>query len=415
MSEPIKKPEPASATDHSPEVNFALVLSRMIESVEKDPALLRGTVYELARVKLLEQFGREDVTEVNRLVKALETAIQGVEAFTQHEKTVRPLIPSSPDPKKLTNSPKELIAPDANARPPPWLNAPVPAQVAALALQPPRQKARVGEPSAAEILKGRLRPDAFAFVARLVTVFCLAGLAGFAAMSWPRLRSFVEIVRTAAESPAWVSPKVNPTSSPPVAAAVKAPDPEAAQAAPGPSPLVPSPLLPTTFGIYALSDSQLQELKPLPGKVPDPRVAVSAAINTPSETTIPSGDAKFIVFRRDAATNAPDHAEVRVVARVTRAMGVDSAGKVNVSQTQETWVIRNVSFPYKIGPVKDHPEMFQVQPEADNFFLPAGRYALVLKGQGFDFTVVGPVTDARQCLERVDAVNGAFYSPCSGK
>jgi hypothetical protein len=68
-----------------------------------------------------------------------------------------------------------------------------------------------------------------------------------------------------------------------------------------------------------------------------------------------------------------------------------------------------------MGPVKDHPEMFEIQPEAADFSLPAGRYALVFKGQGFDFTVAGPVTDARQCLERVDAANGAFYSPCSSK
>jgi len=415
MSDAIKKPEPASPTDHSPVVSFALVLSRMIGSVEKDPALLRGTIYELARVKLLDQFGREDVEEVNRLVTALETAIEGVEAFTQQEEAVRPLIPPFPNPKKLTNSQTQIIAPDANARPPPWLNANAPARATTLALRQPRQDARADDDAMAEILTKRSRPHALAFTARLVAVFCLAGLAGFAAMSWPRLRSFVGVVRTAAESPAAVRPKVNPTSSPPAAAALKAPTLEAAQAAPGPSPPVPSPLLPTTFGIYALSDSQLQELKHLSGNVPDPRVAVSAAINTPSETTIPSGDAKFIVFRRDAATNAPDHAEVRVVAKVTRAMGVDGAGKVNVSQTQDTWVIRNISFPYKIGPVKDHPEMFQVQPEAADFSLPAGRYALVLKGQGFDFTVAGPITDVRQCLERLDAANGAFYSLCPGK
>ena len=409
MSDAIKKPEPASPTDHSPVVSFALVLSRMIGSVEKDPALLRGTIYELARVKLLDQFGREDVEEVNRLVTALETAIEGVEAFTQQEEAVRSLIPPFPNPKKLTNSQTQIIAPDANVRPPAWLNANVPARATTLALRQPRQDARADDDAMAEILTKRSRPHALAFTARLVAVFCLAGLAGFAAMSWPRLRSFVEVVRTAAESPAGVRPKVNPTSSS-SATALKTPTLEAAQAAPG-----PSPLLPTTFGIYALSDSQLQELKQLAAKVPDPRVAVSAAINTPSETTIPGGDAKFIVFRRDAATNAPDHAEVRVVAKVTRAMGVDGAGKVNVSQTQDTWVIRNISFPYKIGPVKDHPEMFQVQPEAADFSLPAGRYALVLKGQGFDFTVAGPITDVRQCLERLDAANGAFYSLCPGK
>jgi len=44
--------------------------------------------------------------------------------------------------------------------------------------------------------------------------------------------------------------------------------------------------------------------------------------------------------------------------------------------------------------------------------LPAGRYALVIKGQAYDFTVAGPITEAAQCLERVDAANGTFYSEC---
>jgi len=44
--------------------------------------------------------------------------------------------------------------------------------------------------------------------------------------------------------------------------------------------------------------------------------------------------------------------------------------------------------------------------------LPAGRYVLVLKEQGYDFVVAGAVTDLAQCLERTDAVNGAFYSEC---
>ena len=299
MSDAIKKPEPGSPTDHSPEVSFALVLSRMIGSVEKDPALLRGTIYELARVKLLEQFGREDVKEVDRLVTALETAIEGVEAFTQQEEAVRSLIAPLPHPKKLTNSQTQIIAPDANARPPLWLNAKVPARVTTLALRQPRQDARDDDNAVAEILSRRNRPHALAFTARLVTVFCLAGLAGFAAMSWPRLRTVVEVVRTAAQSAAGVNPKVNPTSSYTATDAPKAPNLRAAQAAPG-----PSPLLPTTFGIYALSNSQLQELKQLPGKVPDPRVAVSAAINTPSETTIPAIVEPTIGMRSKSATKS---------------------------------------------------------------------------------------------------------------
>jgi len=44
--------------------------------------------------------------------------------------------------------------------------------------------------------------------------------------------------------------------------------------------------------------------------------------------------------------------------------------------------------------------------------LPPGRYVLVLKGQAYDFSVAGLVTDPRQCLERLAATNGQFYSEC---
>ena len=51
----------------SPEVDFALVLSRMIDSVNADPKLLRTSVYELARHKLHEQIANEVPDEVSRL------------------------------------------------------------------------------------------------------------------------------------------------------------------------------------------------------------------------------------------------------------------------------------------------------------------------------------------------------------
>jgi len=35
-----------------------------------------------------------------------------------------------------------------------------------------------------------------------------------------------------------------------------------------------------------------------------------------------------------------------------------------------------------------------------------------LKDQPYDFTVAGEITDAAQCLERTDAMNGSFYSEC---
>lgn len=172
--------------------------------------------------------------------------------------------------------------------------------------------------------------------------------------------------------------------------------------------------LPTTFGVYTLSEGQLQELKPVPGKIPDRRVAISAAINTPSATTLTSGDVKFIVFRPDGGVDASG-TEVRVVAKVSRAMGVDATGKAAMVSAGDSWVIRSMSFPYKVGPVEDQPRMLLLQPETDDFVLSPGRYVVVVKGMGYDFTVAGAVTDPNQCVERINAANGAFYSPCPSR
>ncbi|WP_249152190.1 hypothetical protein [Bradyrhizobium liaoningense] len=169
--------------------------------------------------------------------------------------------------------------------------------------------------------------------------------------------------------------------------------------------------LPTTFGVYALSEGQLQELKSVPGKIPDRRVAISAAITTPSATTLTSGDVRFIVFRPDGGVDASG-TEVRVVAKVWRAMGVDATGKASMVNAGDSWVIRSMSFAYKVGPVEDQPRMLLLQPEQDGFTLAPGRYIVVVKGIGYDFTVAGTITDPNQCVERINATNGAFYSPC---
>ncbi|MCC8969728.1 hypothetical protein H8B01_04510, partial [Bradyrhizobium sp. Cham227] len=65
-----------------PEVEFALVLARTIDSVSADPQQLRSAVYELARQKL-QQLAHEDPAEKQRLMQALEVAIEGVEAHTK--------------------------------------------------------------------------------------------------------------------------------------------------------------------------------------------------------------------------------------------------------------------------------------------------------------------------------------------
>jgi hypothetical protein len=56
--------------------------------------------------------------------------------------------------------------------------------------------------------------------------------------------------------------------------------------------------------------------------------------------------------------------------------------------------------------------MLALKSEDPDFVLPAGRYAIVVKGQGYDFAVAGTVSDPGQCLEKVEAANGSFYAEC---
>lgn len=384
MSEVVKLNEPRSEPAPA-EVNFALVLSRMIDSVQQDPAQLRQTVYELARIKLREEFGREDVNEINRLVAALETAIHGVEEFSRNEEGRRAQAlppPEASDASSASGVADELGAADG---------------ASTIGARSSRSPSRDATSSRASIGG----PAPFGIVLRLLVVGLILLVAAGTFAFWPQLKAGIAGVKDA-RGPATIAEQ--PAAPPSKPEAVDKPVP--------PGPGFP---LPTSFGIYALSDGELAELKVLPGKVPDQRVAMSAAISSAGQTVVSRGDVKFIVFRRDAATNAPDNAQVRVIAKVARAMGVDSAGKAVKSQVQDSWVIRNVSFPYKAGPIEGRPEMYLIEAETPDFSLPPGRYALVVKGQGFDFVVDGPVTDPQQCVERVDAVNGVFYSPCPAK
>src|SRR5215813_12599334 len=78
------------------EVEFAVVLSRVIESIEDDPApLLRNAVYELARIKLRREAWRRNpainLSEVSCLMLALESAIEGVETIYSKQDELRAL------------------------------------------------------------------------------------------------------------------------------------------------------------------------------------------------------------------------------------------------------------------------------------------------------------------------------------
>src|SRR5712671_589961 len=82
-------------TTNSPEVDFALVISRVIDTVKENPAELRNTIYEVARVKLQREAWKQnppmDIWELRRLTIALETAIERVEAISSKQDDLRAL------------------------------------------------------------------------------------------------------------------------------------------------------------------------------------------------------------------------------------------------------------------------------------------------------------------------------------
>ena len=200
---------------------------------------------------------------------------------------------------------------------------------------------------------------------------------------------------------------VPPAPQAPASAPVSAPPPEPAvpaAAAPPPFPL------PATYGVYALNNDKLVELDRLTIRVPDARIPISTEIREPSRVALEDGKVSFVVFRRELANGAPEKVQVRVIAKVAREMTFTD-GKAKTNNVDNLWRVRNNAFDFKVAPVNDNRELIVIRPDAD-FVLPAGRYALILNGLGYDFAVAGPITSPLQCLERIETVNGGMYSEC---
>ncbi|PIT04909.1 hypothetical protein TSA1_32310 [Bradyrhizobium nitroreducens] len=380
---------------------FIRLLSSRIRAVSDDPQQMREIVYELARVKLMEQFTHADARESRELQQVLERAIKEVERTFARSAAAEA-------PKAGATAAVSAPPPVASTPPPP-----IPASPVSAAPPVPKDAGTPRRPVAPPpSLDQPKRSGTFTSLVRLAGILLLMAGASAAVILWPRLKTQVAALTQSSRpsGPVPTSPEpppaatATPTENEPVE---RSPD-TTKEPAPAAQPSMP---LPTTFGVYALNEGQLQELKPVPGKIPDRRVAISAAISTPSATTLTSGDVRFIVFRPDGSIEA-SVTEVRVVAKVSRSMGVDASGKAAMVSAGDSWVIRSMSYPYKVGPVEDQQRMLLLQPEQDGFTLSPGRYVVVVKGMGYDFTVAGTVTDPNQCVERINAANGAFYSPC---
>ncbi|WP_426434882.1 hypothetical protein [Bradyrhizobium genosp. P] len=362
---------PVDATSN--EVHFALVISRMIDTVKHNPDDLRQAVYDLARYKLQEQFTCADEKDIERTQQALEAAIRGVEEFSRQQ--IELALPQISQLDEGSASAHSL--PAAHLDPPAWL----------------RQAA--GPIDSTRAARTRPAHPLWPLFVRTVAVLLIAGGAAGVVQQRERLASWIRHLSRQQEQ----------------AASERERAPMSAIAAPAPTPPPkPNPLRPTDYGVYAIEGDSLTELQLLPGRAPDVRIAVSAALKMPSHTVLPSGHPRFIVFRRDAATSVSDRVEVRVVAKVAREFSAEAAGKP--PEDGNSWVIRNIAFPFRVSPLPNSPEMYELHSEDPALELTPGRYALVVKNQAYDFTVDGKIVDPKQCIERIVATNGTFYSDC---
>jgi hypothetical protein len=379
---------------HAQEIEYALILQRMINVVQEDPSQMRVAIYEFARARLKIDTCWANTDERQRLATALETAIQGVEKFS------------------VNRDDRERLRPPAGA-----------AQIGSAAAPSSTSIATIVPvtPAAEDILvpqRGYLHPErqpvvevrTRALVSTLAR-FCVGMLLFVAVASSLYYRQQLPLLAERLGVAQLISPK---SAKPPVSPSPPVDSQQASTAVAAdhpPSSALPFPV-PSDYGIYALNDGALSELQLLQERVPDKRIAMSTPVSEPSRTTLSDGKARFILFRRDLAGNAPERMDVRVVARVVRALTFDAKGKPGYSPVTDAWNIRNTSYEFRVRPIAGNPEMLLVQSDKPDFTLAAGRYVLVLKDQGYDFTVAGKVTDLAQCLERTDAANGAFYSEC---
>ena len=377
-----------TVSPHAQEVEFALILSRMINTVKEDPVQLRLSIYEFARARLQIDTSWAEEAERERFSAALETAIQGVEQFSARRDEKERLQPPTPSPQ---------IALGASAAEPPATSMVTIHQVNS-APKSVVLKEVYSRPEAESIAQAQTRVLLSTLARFAIGILLFGTVAGLAIYS-----QRTSLLGTSARAPSPATLVAKPAI----------PDPAQQSLVTGAvsQGALPFPL-PTDYGVYALNDAKLSELNVLQEQVPDKRIAMSTPINQSSRTTLPDGKARFVVFRRDLVGSAPDRIEVRVVARVVRALTFDAKGKASFTPISDAWNIRNLSSEFRVRPISGNPEMLMVQAENPDFVLPAGRYVLVLKNQGYDFTVAGKVTDPSQCLERTDAANGTFYSDC---
>lgn len=355
------------------QVQFALVLSRMLDTVKDDAEARRQMVYDLARYKLQEQFTHADAKNIDKMKQALEVAIEGGEKFSRQHAPLERLPQQQLTSSKMIGAGGVLVSGDATVLP----------------------SGTGMSRSKLPALSGPLLP-----VIKRTAAILLAVAAVIVIVSQrDHIAALRRLMSSQTSEIALVAPKPETT--------ITVAKPEMVPSAPPP----PTRVLPTDYGIYALiDDKSLAELNATGIMAPDMRIAISPEFKQPYRPHLPNGRVKFIVFRRDIANVIPGRVEVRVVAKV-REFSTDAAGKASGSG-DNVGVIRNFSYPFRISPIPGKAEMYELHASDAELELPPGHYVLSLGSQAYYFQVDGEITDPRQCLERVVAGNGTFYAPC---
>ncbi|WP_234679501.1 hypothetical protein [Bradyrhizobium monzae] len=354
------------------QVQFALVISRMLETVKDDAEARRQMVYDLARYKLQEQFTYADAKNIDKMKQALEVAIDEVEKFSREQAPLERLPSQQLTPSKVTEAGTLLVSSDTT-------------------VLPSGIKSRSKLPA----VSGPLWP----VIKRTAAILLVVGATIVIVSQRDRIAGLRRLISSQAPEIAQVAPKPETT--------IAVAKPEMVPSAPPP----PARVLPSDYGIYALiDDKSLAELNAASVMAPDMRIAISPEFKKPDRPHLPNGHVKFIVFRRDIANVIPERVEVRIVAKV-KEFSTDAAGKT-ASGGDDVGVIRNFSYPFRISPIPGKAEMYELHASDAELELPPGQYVLSLGSQAYYFQVDGEITDPRQCLERVVAGNGTFYAPC---
>jgi hypothetical protein len=422
--------------------DYISVILRTIEATKRDPAQLRSLVYELARLSLgkqiLQHYSEMGADGLQKHMTELETAIRQVEIHSRND--LESLAPPAGFHPEMLESPSvqnKVFAPssDRNSK---ILDPPLDSELSGGLTQPFEQSTlvvhdptnddgvdeqRIHPPAmiyddlneiySAHLLPGYSDPESVQIIewapnqgrSKLWLILQMAGAAFLGAALFVALTGRGEIpdtldrLRTREPTPAAHDqpPPQNEVSTKPIS---------------GTRTQLLGFDLPTSYGVYVVNAGKLIELGTLPIKLPDPRIAISAIISKPGAATIPNGKLAFVVFRRNLVSSAPDTVSVRVVAQVMRELKFGANGAATTTKVEDQWAVRNKSYEFKVSPLADNPEMIVIRPADSTAALPAGRYALALKGQAYDFNVDGPIKDAAQCLERTNALGGEVYSEC---